>query len=110
VDNDRPPPSLDLELLAEAVAERLAARLSADRERLLDRAGLAERLGVAERTVAALVARGELPGPLLHTSGVARWEWSAVLRHLGARQGRRLRRGRGRFARGGKASEGKGTE
>ena len=91
--------ALDLSALADAVVERLALRLRAGPEPLLDRARLAERLGVVERTVSALVARGELPPPLLHTGDIARWDWAQVLRWLQGRQHRRRRTGRGRYPR-----------
>jgi hypothetical protein len=87
----------ELSLLADCIVERLAGRLRAQQERLLDRAEVAERLGVCERTVSAMVERQELPPPLLHTSGVARWEWQQVLKFLEKRSGRSLRRGRGRY-------------
>jgi hypothetical protein len=50
-------------------------------------------------TVGAMAARGELPPPLLHTSGVARWTWPQVLKYLESRQGRQRRSGRGRYGR-----------
>jgi predicted DNA-binding transcriptional regulator AlpA len=92
-------PTFDLNTLAEAVAAKLAERLRAEQDRLLDRAQLAERLGVSERTVSTLVARGELPGPLLHTSGISRWGWSEVECYLASRRQRTLRKGRGRYNR-----------
>ena len=96
-------PELDLDTLAAALAERVAPlvaqRLRADAEGLLERHALAERLGVGDRTVSAMVARAELPQPLLCTGGVSRWSWPQVLRYLEGRQGRRPRRGRGRYAR-----------
>jgi hypothetical protein len=93
---------LDLDDLADRLAERLAPLLRHDPEQLLDRPALAVRLGVAERTIGALVARAELPPPLLHTGGLARWSWGEVVKHLAARRGRRLRKGRGRHPRTGK--------
>lgn len=69
------------------------------KERLLDCADIAERMSVSERTVRALVARGELPGPLLHTGGIARWDWGVVLKFLQARSEKRIRKGRGRYRR-----------
>jgi hypothetical protein len=92
-------PTLDLDALARAVAERLAPLLRAEAERLLDRPQIAARLGVAERTVSGLVARGDLPPALLHTGGVARWSWGQVVKHLEGRQGRQRRKGRGRYQR-----------
>jgi predicted DNA-binding transcriptional regulator AlpA len=99
----------NVEQLAAALARHLAARLP-DPERLLDRPQLAERLGVSERTVGALVARKELPEPLLHTGGIARWSWPEVERYLAARRERTLRRGRGRYSRHAAASTGGKTE
>jgi predicted DNA-binding transcriptional regulator AlpA len=86
-------------MVARLVAEQLAPLLRAESERLLDRPLLADRLGVAERTVACMVARGELPPPLLHTPGIARWRWAEVIRYLESRQGRARRQGRGRYER-----------
>jgi len=83
----------------DAIAKAVAVKLGTARECLLDREALAERLGIGERTVGAMVARGELPRPLLHTGGIARWHWPQVLQFLAGRQDRRLRRGRGRFGR-----------
>jgi predicted DNA-binding transcriptional regulator AlpA len=88
-----------LEEFAGLLAERLANQLRADADRLLDRPELAERLGVAERTIGTMVNRQELPQPLLHTGGVARWSWDQITRYLESRADRRLRRGRGRHER-----------
>jgi predicted DNA-binding transcriptional regulator AlpA len=88
----------DIQALAAAVADRVAQRLHADADRLLDRAALAERLSVAERTISGMVSRGELPGPLLHTGGIARWRWEDVLKWLASQTGK-VRRGRGRWDR-----------
>jgi hypothetical protein len=97
------PPDVDLDALAAALAERLAPlvaqRLRADAEQLLDRPALADRLGVGDRTVGSLVAKGELPPPLLHTGGIARWSWPAVVKYLEGRQGKQRRHGRGRYPR-----------
>jgi predicted DNA-binding transcriptional regulator AlpA len=99
-----PPDAIDLDALAAALADRVvplvAQRLRPDAEALLDRPALAERLGVGERTVSAMVAKQQLPQPLLCTGGVSRWSWPQVLRFLEGRQGRRPRRGRGRYGRG----------
>ncbi len=89
----------DLDDLAAALAAKLAPRLHAEAERLLDRPALAERIGVCERSIAPMVARGELPPPLLHTAGVARWHWQQVITYLESRQGRQRRKGRGRYDR-----------
>jgi predicted DNA-binding transcriptional regulator AlpA len=89
----------DLDTLVSRLAERLAPLLRPDPERLLDRPALAARLGVGERTIGVLVKRGELPGPLLHTPGTARWSWPQVLKHLQGRQQRKPRHGRGRYRR-----------
>jgi hypothetical protein len=94
-----PDAGFDLDALAAAVAEKLAPLLRQDPEQLLDRKALAERLGVGERTVSGLVARGELPPPVLHTGDIARWSWPSVLRFLEGRGGRRPRKGRGRYDR-----------
>jgi len=93
------PEALDVRALARAVAEYLAPLLRTDSDRLLDRPSLAERLGVCERSVGSMVSRGELPPPLLHTSGVARWDWNQVLKFLAGRQGKPKRAGRGRYRR-----------
>jgi hypothetical protein len=85
---------LDLNRLAEAIADKLAQR-AGDLHRLLDRPELARRLGVSERGVTGLANRGELPPGYL-IGGVRRWSWPEVLRFLEARSGRRPRRGRGR--------------
>lgn len=91
------PPDLDIDHLVDRLAERLAPLLrAADSSRLLDRRELAERISTSERTVSSMVARQELPPPLVHTSGVSRWSWPQVEQFLLARQGRQLRRGRGR--------------
>jgi predicted DNA-binding transcriptional regulator AlpA len=87
--------ALNLEALVEQLADQIAAKLYAEQRRLLDRKALAELLGVAERTIGSMVARGELPEPLLHTAGVVRWDWDMVKKYLADRQGRKLRRGRG---------------
>jgi predicted DNA-binding transcriptional regulator AlpA len=84
-------------MLADAIVARMAGCLHT--EALLDRPALAARLGVSERTVSSMVAKGELPQPLLHTSGVARWSWAQVVKFLESRQGKQRRRGRGRHAR-----------
>jgi hypothetical protein len=86
---------LDIDVLANRLADALAEKLRADQERLLGREDLAERIGVSVRSIGSMVGRGDLPQPLLHTAGVARWSWDQVLKHLAARQGRKLRRGRG---------------
>jgi hypothetical protein len=98
--HDPPDPDLNLPALARLLAEELAPLLRPGAEPLLDRPALARRVGVGERTVSVLVARGELPPPLLHTGGVARWSWPQVVKYLESRQGRRTpRRGRGRYDR-----------
>jgi hypothetical protein len=79
----------DLQILV-GLAERLRD------DTLLDRDDLARRLGVSGRTVSIMVDRGDLPGPLLHTTGVARWSWPQVEQYLQARQGRPLLKKRGR--------------
>jgi predicted DNA-binding transcriptional regulator AlpA len=89
----------DIQALAAAIGERVAERLRADADRLLDRATLAQRLGIGERTVSGLVARSELPPPLLHTGGLARWRWESVLAWLAGRADRQVKRGRGRWSR-----------
>jgi predicted DNA-binding transcriptional regulator AlpA len=89
----------DLDTLAGLIAERLAPLLRADPEQLLDRPALAERLGVAERTVSGMVARRELPEPLICTGGVTRWRWADVLKYLESRRGKTKRAGRGRYRR-----------
>jgi hypothetical protein len=94
-----PPDAIDLPSLARLVAEQLAPLLRADADRLLDRHALAERLGVADRTIGGMAARSEIPPPLLHTAGVARWSWHQVLKWLESRQGKRRRTGRGRYSR-----------
>jgi hypothetical protein len=86
--------------LAERLVPALAQRLSADADQLLDRPALAGRLGVGQRTVGAMVARQELPPPLLCTGGVSRWSWPQVVKFLESRQGKQRRRGRGRHVRG----------
>jgi hypothetical protein len=93
------PPALDLDDLARRLADRLLPLLRPGEKCLIDRPELARRLDVAERTVSALVARGELPPALLHTAGIARWDWAEVLKCLAARRGRKPRRGRGRYER-----------
>ena len=62
------------------IAAAVAAKLGPARDALLDRQQLAAKLGVGERTVSAMVQRAELPKPLLHTGGVARWDWGQVLK------------------------------
>jgi hypothetical protein len=94
-----PDPTTDIGTIVDAMVDRLTPLLRPGPEPLLDRAALAERLGVGERTVGAMVSREELPPPLLHTSGVARWEWGQVVKFLEARQGRQKRTGRGRYRR-----------
>jgi predicted DNA-binding transcriptional regulator AlpA len=89
---------IDLNIIADAVAERLRA-FAEQRDGLLDKTAMAQRLGVSTRTISALWAAKELPEPLLHTSGVTRWAWSDVVKFLEARKGRRLRKGRGRYDR-----------
>ena len=96
----------DLDALVDAIAARLAPLLRGDPERLLDRPALAERIGVCARSIGPMVARGELPPPLLHTGGVVRWEWGQVLKYLEARQGRPRRSGRGRYRRAPAGSDG----
>jgi hypothetical protein len=81
------------------LAGHVAAKLRLDAERLLSRDDLAVRLDVAPRTITAMVARAELPGPILHTAGTARWSWPSVVAWLSARQGKQRRRGRGRWSR-----------
>ena len=90
---------LDVDRLADVIAGRVAERLRLDAERLLTRDDLAARLDVAPRTIAGMVSRGELPGPLLHTGGLARWRWEDVTAWLKSRAGRKPRRGRGRWDR-----------
>ncbi|HYT93013.1 MAG TPA: hypothetical protein VEL76_30125 [Gemmataceae bacterium] len=90
------PPALDVDRLVELLVSRLAERLGPDRDRLIDRPELARRVGVCERSVSLMVSRGELPEPLLHTAGVARWDWGEVKKFLASRAGRKIRRGRGR--------------
>jgi predicted DNA-binding transcriptional regulator AlpA len=102
---------IDVDALAAAIAERVAERLHADADRLLDRGELAARLGVAQRTIASMVGRHELPAPILCTGGVTRWRWNDVLAWLSSRADRQVRRGRGRWDRGrGAAKNGEGHE
>jgi predicted DNA-binding transcriptional regulator AlpA len=75
------------------LAAAIAARLRADKDRLLALPELAERLSLSERGVTGLVARGELPQGYL-IGGSRRWEWAEVLKFLQARQGRKPRRRR----------------
>src|SRR5262249_55507404 len=93
------PPDVELDALVHRIASAVAEHLRVEREALLDRRQLAERRGVGERTVGSMVSRSEWPPPILHTPGCARWDWQTVVRWLGERQGRKLRKGRGRFAR-----------
>jgi predicted DNA-binding transcriptional regulator AlpA len=89
---------VNLDELVERLAERISSRLRTDEERLLSRAELADRLSVSQRAIGSMLARGELPQPLIRTSGngMVRWLWTDVLHHLKGRQGRyRPRRGRG---------------
>jgi predicted DNA-binding transcriptional regulator AlpA len=97
---DPPTPALqntgaaNLDKLADLVVSKLAGRLSADPERLLNLRELAERLGFSERTVTGFIARGELPeGHLIGDS--RRWNWREVQPFLAGRKGRKKRRGRG---------------
>lgn len=92
-DVDLDPSTLDQ--LADAVVERLAVRVRAEADRLIDLKELADRLGLSTRGVTGLVARGELPEGYL-IGGVRRWNWEGVERHLTAQQGRVRRKGRGR--------------
>jgi predicted DNA-binding transcriptional regulator AlpA len=87
------PVTPDLQALVADIAAGLAERMQENT--LLDRPALARRLGVSERTVSVMVHRGDLPHPLLHTSGVARWSWSQVEKFLVSRQGRKLAKVRG---------------
>lgn len=93
-----PPDSLDLDALASALADRLVARLHAEKDRLLDRHELATRLGMSERAVGSMASRGEIPPGFL-IGGLRRWNWNAVLHHLESRTCRRPRGGRGRHPR-----------
>jgi excisionase family DNA binding protein len=86
------PFSLDLINL---IADRVADRLRADRDRLVNIEEAAERLGVSVRGVYHLVARGQLPEGY-RIGGVRRWDWGEVLKFLRSREGRVPRRGRGR--------------
>jgi predicted DNA-binding transcriptional regulator AlpA len=88
----------DLRQLADHLAPRLAERLYAEGQRLLDRPALAARLGVSERGVTGLVGRGELPGGFL-IGGVRRWDWAEVRHFLTARAKRKPRKGRGLYDR-----------
>jgi len=95
-DDGQPPTNLfDLDALASLIVERLRA----DKEKLIARPELADRLDVSERTVSTMLARGQLPEPLVCTGGITRWSWPDVLKFLAGRQGRRPRKGRGRHRR-----------
>src|SRR5262249_41246824 len=90
---------IDLANLADAIAAKVVERLREEHDRLLDRRELAKRLTVSERLIGSLVARGQLPQPLLHTGGVARWDWPTVKKFFESRTGKRPRKGRGRYPR-----------
>jgi hypothetical protein len=94
-----PEPPFDLDAFARLLGAQLARLLRTEVERLIGRTELAKRIGVCERSIGPMVARRELPPPLLHTAGLARWEWGQVVKYLEARQGKRHRRGRGRYDR-----------
>ena len=102
-----PVDALDLDALVERLVARLAERYD-DQRRLLNRRQLSDRIGISERTVSDLVNRGELPTGYL-IGGVRRWEWMAVLKHLGTKQGQQRRRGRGLYRRKRKAIQGGGS-
>jgi predicted DNA-binding transcriptional regulator AlpA len=95
------PDPLDLNVIADAVAARVAELLRVNAERLIDLDELAARIGVSRRGASGLVARGELPSGYL-IGGVRRWNWRELERWLSARQGRQRRHGRGRRDRNGK--------
>ena len=94
-----PVDTLDVDALVQRLTQSIVAHLRVSEDRLLNRAELADRLGVSNRSVGSMVSRQEIPPPLLHTSGIARWSWPTVLKHLAARQGRKHRKGRGIRAR-----------
>lgn len=85
---DRPPsgrpadaPPLDLDAIADRLAERVAALVEVARQPppLLDLDGAAARLNVSPRTVRALVADGEIPVIRIGTGrGVVRFDPTAV--------------------------------
>jgi predicted DNA-binding transcriptional regulator AlpA len=89
----------DLDGIAGTLAVKIAERLHLDAERLLDRTELAERLGIGGRTVSSMVAKQQLPPPLICTGGISRWSWQQVQKYLESRQGRQRRGGRGRYSR-----------
>src|SRR5262249_41787600 len=89
---------LDADLLAKKIAAKLVEHLRSDQLRLLDRSQMAERLGISERGLSGLASRGQLPAGYL-IGGARRWDWTEVLRFLGARKDRKPRRGRGRYDR-----------
>src|SRR5579871_6305611 len=89
---------LDIEALANQLADAVAARLSTERDRVIDRRELARRLDVSERAASAMAARGDIPPGYL-IGGVRRWNWREVLKFLEARSGRKPRKGRGRYPR-----------
>jgi hypothetical protein len=100
--------TLDLDALVERIVARLAEHFG-DERRLLNRSQLSARIGISERSVSDVVNRGELPPGYL-IGGVRRWEWTAVLNHLGMKQGRQRRRGRGVYRRKGPGIPGHGIE
>jgi predicted DNA-binding transcriptional regulator AlpA len=93
--------SIGLQQLVDAIVARLLEQLRLHQDRLINLEELAARVGVSKRGAAGLVARGELPKGYL-IGGVRRWSWKEVERFLAARQGRRPRRGRGRYPRPGR--------
>jgi hypothetical protein len=88
---------LDPEALVERIVARVADRYG-DERRILDRRDLSDRIGISERTVTDLVNRGELRARLL-IGGIRCWEWAAILKHVGAKQCRQRRQGRGMYSR-----------
>ncbi len=93
-----PPAALDVEALADVIAERVRRAVLAEAapEPLLDLAGVARWLNVSERTVESFVATGELPCLRIGMGrGVRRFETAAVEAFI-RRQASGGRRGAGR--------------
>ena len=89
---------LDVDRLAERVADLLVVKMRLEAERLINLKELAKRVGLSRRGASGMVARNELPPGVL-IGGCRRWDWEQVKTWLAGRAGRRPRRGRGRFAR-----------
>src|SRR5262249_11837374 len=82
----------------DALASAIVERLRNQEPGLLNRRQLASRLGIGTRTVSTLVARKELPEPLI-LGGVRRWDWAEVIAYLKVRRQRKPSRGRGIYDR-----------